>query len=72
MAFTSTDLTNIESAIVSLATGERVVSVTLSDGKTIRYSEVDLPRMQTLRDIIKGDLGVGCIPKFNRSEIKRF
>ena len=55
MAFTGTDLSNVEAAIVALATGERAVSVTIGE-KAIRYSEADLGKLRALRSEIMTDL----------------
>ena len=58
MAFTSTDLTNVETAITELATGSREVQVSVGD-KMIRYAETDLSKLMTLRTIIKADIAAG-------------
>ena len=55
MAFTSTDLTAIEQAMVAIASGERVVEVTIA-GKTIRYQAADLNKLQQLRNMIQADV----------------
>ena len=55
MAFTQTDLENIQSAILSLATGTRKVSVTIN-GKTIEYGQTDLKQLESLRSSIKTEL----------------
>jgi len=59
MAFTNTDLTNVEAAIVALATGEREVSVSLGD-KQIRYAEAEIDKLRTLRTEIKTELQAGA------------
>ena len=56
MAFDATDLANVEAAIVDLATGAREVEVTIGD-KKVRYGEADLEKLQSLRTIIRMDLG---------------
>jgi hypothetical protein len=56
LSFTSTDLSNIDAALVSLATGTRIVRVTIN-GKQIQYSETDLSKLQELRSIIQKELG---------------
>ena len=53
--FTSTDLTNIKTAITDLMAGQRVGSVTIGD-RQIRYSEVKLDDLIKLRDIIRADV----------------
>ena len=55
MAFTSTDLANVEAAIVALAAGSRIVSVTVGD-HTIQYSEARLDRLKALRDEIMAEI----------------
>jgi len=55
MAFTSTDLTAIEQAMVAIASGERVVEVTIA-GKTIKYQAADLNKLQKLRNMIQADV----------------
>lgn len=55
MAFSSTDLANIESAMVDLATGKRVVMVDVG-GKTRQFQSVDLNKLQKLRDMVKADI----------------
>jgi hypothetical protein len=56
LAFTSTDLSNIDAAIVALATGTRIVRVTIN-GKQIQYAEADISRLQELRSIIQKEIG---------------
>ena len=57
MAFTSTDLTSIESAIITLAIGSRPIRVTFSNGHTIEYAEADLEKLKSLRSLIQTELG---------------
>lgn len=54
MAFSSTDLASVESAIVSLAKGERVATVTI-DGESTEYTQTTLGQLMSLRDRIKVD-----------------
>lgn len=56
MAFSASDLSSIESAIISLATGEKAVRVTMGD-KTIWYSDQDLSKLQSLRALIQAEIG---------------
>lgn len=56
MAFNSTDLANIETAIINLATGAHEVEVMIRN-KKVRYAEVDLSKLQQLRAIIQAELG---------------
>jgi hypothetical protein len=55
MAFTSTDLAAIEAAMVAIASGERVVEVTIA-GKIIKYQAADLNKLQQLRNLIQADV----------------
>lgn len=52
MAYTSANLASVEAAILALATGERVASVSL-EGKTIEYGRVDISKLEILRSNIK-------------------
>ena len=56
MALTSTDRTNIESAITALATGQTVAKVRFADGEEISYSQTDIPTLQKLLGQIKNDI----------------
>ena len=56
MAFTSSDLTAVETAIKDLAIGKRAVTFTLLD-RVVRYAEAQLPDLLKLRDQIKEELG---------------
>ena len=56
MAFTATDLSNIESAIVDLATGTRTTSVSIN-GKTITYADADLNKLLALKSMISQSIG---------------
>lgn len=55
MAFTSTDLTAVEAAMVAIASGERVTEVVIA-GKTIKYQAADLNKLQALRNMIQADI----------------
>ena len=55
MAFTSANLTSVEAAILSLASGSRVATVTI-DGETIEYTSTTLPALLALRAQIKSDV----------------
>ncbi len=46
--YTSEDLRAIKEAYMALATGKRRVSVRLSDGSSIQYSEVDIKSLEAL------------------------
>ena len=57
MAYTATDLLNIETAIRALIAGDRTVSVSISD-KSIAYERSDLPALSALRDEIKAEVNL--------------
>ena len=64
MAFTSTDLTNVQASVVALATGARKTSVTIN-GKRIDYSPVELDKLIALRNQIQAEVdSEDEIPKF--------
>ena len=56
MAYTSTDLANVQAAVTALATGTRKVSVRFSDGKSVQYAEVQLSELRALRDQIQAEV----------------
>lgn len=56
MAYTTADLTQVETAIKALATGERVTSARFSDGKSVTYQEADLDKLMKLRTLIAAEL----------------
>ncbi len=55
MPYTDQDLTDIETAIGKLQSGERVASVAY-DGKTVSYSQVQLGELISLRDRIRQEV----------------
>jgi len=57
MAFTETDLANVEAAIVGLQTGTRAVQV-MSGDKSVRYQESQLKDLLSLRTTIMHELGM--------------
>ena len=59
MAFTSTDLANVEAAMIDLATGKRVVSVDFG-GKTRQFQATDLNKLQNLRRLIQADVNAAA------------
>lgn len=65
MAYTSENLTAVENAIIALATGARVVKVTLNN-KTIEYSEASLPQLKKLKAEITADLSTSTRPRLTR------
>lgn len=57
MSYTSIDLTNIESAILALATGTPKVRATIGD-KTFEFAETDLGRLRVLKSEIESAPGL--------------
>ena len=57
MAFTSSDLTNVETAIRAIIAGTRLVSITVSD-KSWTYTAAELPILQKLRNDIAYEVGL--------------
>ncbi len=62
MAYTSTDLTNVETAIMALASGRRKVSLTMGD-KSISYSNTQIDDLKQLRADILAELPAGSARK---------
>lgn len=56
MSYTQQDLTEIHDAIMALARGERVVSVTV-DGRTTQYASTDIEKLKSLRNEIVSEQG---------------
>ncbi len=59
MAFTATDLTNVEQAMVDIATGKRVVQVDVG-GKSRQFQAVSIDKLQKLRSIIQADINAAA------------
>jgi hypothetical protein len=57
MAYTQTDLDNVRAAILALATGDRVTSVTFSSGKSVSYGQASLPELRDLESSIASSVG---------------
>lgn len=55
MAYSSSDLSSVQSAIIALAAGTRVASVSLG-GKTIEYHRADINKLEMLRNNIMSEL----------------
>lgn len=55
MAYTSANLTSVQTAILALATGDLVASVSIN-GKLIEYGKADISKLETLRSNIIADL----------------
>ncbi len=70
MAFTSTDLTNIETAIKDIANGARKVLVDI-DGRITQYAAVRLPELIDLRDRVKAELASADISTIRRTRLYR-
>lgn len=62
MAYTATDLANIQAAILALAAGTRVVSVSVNN-KTITYGQAQIKELQALCDEIKADVAAAANTK---------
>jgi hypothetical protein len=61
MAFTSTDLINIDAALVALARGKRIVRVSVGD-KSFEYSDINIEKLKSFRNEIAAELSV--TPRF--------
>jgi len=55
LSYTTADLTKIQAAIIALAEGKRVVSVTVN-GKIIAYGQSQIKELQALRDSIQAEM----------------
>jgi len=55
MAYTATDLANVQEALIKLATGKRVVSYTIA-GRTVTYNQAQIKEVQALRDEIRAEV----------------
>ena len=56
MAYAQTDLSNVTAAIIALAKGERVVSVTAGN-RTVQYALTDIDKLRALKSEIESELG---------------
>ena len=64
MAYTSADLTNVEQAIIALASGTKIVRMTIGD-KSFEYGQADISDLKKLRAEIHAELAESTIrPKF--------
>jgi hypothetical protein len=54
MGYSEADLAAIETAILELAQGKRVVSVTM-DGRTVQWQQADLDKLIALRNQIQSE-----------------
>ena len=55
MAYTQADLESVQNAIVELATGKRMVRLTVGD-RTFEFGQAQMERMAELREQIKAEL----------------
>ncbi|SEM78826.1 gpW protein [Syntrophus gentianae] len=55
MAYSETDLSNLEAAIIALATGSRKVRVAMGD-KIVEFSDTDLDKLKSLRRDMMAEL----------------
>jgi len=55
MAYTNTDLNNIEAALLDLARGNRVVKVVV-EGKVCEYGQADINQLRALRAEISAEI----------------
>jgi len=64
MAYTETDLTNVEAAIRALMSGTRKVSFSMGD-KSVTYAQTDLDELRELKHDILGEVQtVAARPRF--------
>ena len=57
MAFTQADVTSIETAIMEIIAGTRVVRCSIGD-KSFEFSAPDLPQMRAMRAEIKAEVSL--------------
>ena len=55
MSYTDADLAAVQAAILALATGTRVISMTIG-GKTIQYGPAQINELKALRDEVKNEV----------------
>jgi hypothetical protein len=64
MAFTTTDLTNVEAAIRALMSGTRKVRLSMGD-KSIEYAQADLKELRELKGEILAEVQTETVrPRF--------
>ncbi len=59
MAYTRADLESVTAAIIALARGERVVSVTAGN-RTVQYAQAELDKLRALKAEIEAELGAAA------------
>lgn len=62
MAYTQTDLDNIDQAILKMGLGKRKGSVTI-DGIAIQFADVSLTELRGLRSVISESVGSAYSPR---------
>lgn len=56
MAYTEADRAAVKAAILALATGERVVSVSAADGRSTMWAQSDMDKLRGLLSEIERDI----------------
>jgi hypothetical protein len=62
--YTERDLNKVKRAILSLAEGKRVVSVSLA-GREVKYGQAELPQLQDLANEIQSALSKSTSPRYS-------
>jgi hypothetical protein len=62
--YTENDLTLIKQAILELAGGRRVVSLSIN-GREIRYGQAELPQLQALAIEVQNDINQPNQPRYS-------
>jgi len=65
MAFTQTDLNNVEAAITTLGTGRKLVQTQDGD-KMMRYMEMPLSDLLKLRALMQAEIGISPLRTYAR------
>lgn len=55
MAFTASDLTSVQAAIMDLVKGERIAEATI-DGETVKYHQTDISKLRAMKSEIQADV----------------
>ena len=61
--YTERDLAKVKRAILSLAEGKRVVSVSIA-GREVKYGQTQLPELQNLANDIQSNLAKAKSPRY--------
>jgi len=59
MAYTTSDLTSVETAIAAVRDGERAISIVIA-GRTIQYQACDLSKLLVLRAQIQAEIAASA------------